>query len=227
MRSRRTATIVVASAILIFISGVYVITSSILEGTSNTYIPSGEYKYRDAAASLGGLILSVSVNSTQLKTGATLSMAVHEYDPSNVHVNESAAANWKTRNIGIGFGCAFQNLPLSASVFKGYYSIDNLSQAVPLQLVDLQNLGACPPLWTIQNWVFEPLSDNVQLVGCLRSACVTTGNLVSTRQAFSVGGTWPSSPGSVGFTPFKPGIYTVAAGDEWGAVAIVHFIVTQ
>jgi hypothetical protein len=38
-------------------------------------------------------------------------------------------------------------------------------------------------------------------------------------------GYWIGSPGAL--TSFFPGVYTVVAGDEWGAIVVLHFTVSQ
>jgi len=44
-----------------------------------------------------------------------------------------------------------------------------------------------------------------------------------TTYTFTGNGYWTDSSE---FKTFEPGVYTVAAADEWGALAIVHFTVT-
>jgi hypothetical protein len=40
-------------------------------------------------------------------------------------------------------------------------------------------------------------------------------------------GYWASNNVGATFTNFEPGVYTVIAGDEWGALVVVHFTVSQ
>jgi hypothetical protein len=40
-------------------------------------------------------------------------------------------------------------------------------------------------------------------------------------------GYWASNNIGAAFTLFEPGVYTVVAGDEWGALVFVHFTVSQ
>jgi hypothetical protein len=40
-------------------------------------------------------------------------------------------------------------------------------------------------------------------------------------------GYWTGNSPSAAFTNFESGIYTVVAGDEWGALVFVHFTVTN
>jgi hypothetical protein len=40
-------------------------------------------------------------------------------------------------------------------------------------------------------------------------------------------GYWASNNIGAAFTLFEPGGYTVVAGDEWGAIVVVHFTVTN
>jgi hypothetical protein len=40
-------------------------------------------------------------------------------------------------------------------------------------------------------------------------------------------GYWASNEVGAAFTNFGPGVYTVVAGDEWGALVVLHFTVSQ
>jgi hypothetical protein len=71
----------------------------------------------------------------------------------------------------------------------------------------------------IDYYIFKPESDRAQVFGsCIPNPFLTMP--ISTDMY--VGGFWLAYL----YVSFPPGIYTVAAGDEWGNMALVHFAVT-
>ncbi len=80
---------------------------------------------------------------------------------------------------------------------------------------------ACPAMFIVNGYSFQPLSDNASL-GTLSTGAVTIpmSSLVNTN------GSWTGRMVGSTFNEFQPGVFTVVGGDEWGDVAIVHFSVS-
>lgn len=186
-----------------------------------------EYGLKGTAYSINGLQLTLTLNSTSLARGEALAVDLYEFNPANVKVNVTAGNLWATRILGVGIPpCNFQNEPISAAVARGNYGPENFSQALPLQLVSATENHGCAPLWTPSSWVFSPRSNITQLVGCLGTVCPAQGLLFSNEQQVVVSGTYGQF-GLSAFAPLAPGTYTVLAGDEWGALVLLHFQVVS
>jgi hypothetical protein len=164
-----------------------------------------------------GLLLTMSVNATSFPSGQGISIGVDERNDLPVG-NELAAANdWAEPGVlnesGIYsfFGvCGSFGLPYQGAIAEGNYAIGNLTEASWLQL---SSPGVhCPLESKALDYVFQPSSD---------LAIVDRGTPEPMPRVFSFSGT----ESHTGFTYFSPGVYTVIAGDEWGALTILHFAV--
>ena len=92
---------------------------------------------------------------------------------------------------------------------------------------------SCPAEFAVAYWSFAPLSDEATLVSQQPTGIGnTTGPRDMWTQKAEAGleywGYWsgvaefyPST--TVSFVSFKPGVYTLAAGDAWGHLAILYF----
>lgn len=92
-----------------------------------------------------------------------------------------------------------------------------------MSLYDPDAIYHCPGMLAyIMAYEFEPTSDNASIYGsCDPNPCMTG---VKMNSELSVKGHWTGSPRSE-FASFEPGLYTVVGGDEWGALAVLHFVV--
>ena len=116
----------------------------------------------------------------------------------------------------------FEVYPFGVAIFQGYYTTGlNLSKVTPLNLIEpviehgrIEHFG--------ENFVynFKPSSD---------IAVFNYGGTINNspmKDEINIEG-YRTNAGSYSFSNFKPGIYTVVAGDEWGAMVILHFTVSQ
>jgi predicted secreted protein len=70
----------------------------------------------------------------------------------------------------------------------------------------------------ITGYLFQPMSDNATVLPSAEETPMAT--------EISLSGTYGASGNGLDQeTPFSPGTYTVAAGDEWGNLAVAHFVV--
>jgi hypothetical protein len=81
-------------------------------------------------------------------------------------------------------------------------------------------------LTDISSYVFQPLSDSAAVFQMSESTAVFTAGMNAEFEPAPTG-YWASNNVGATFTNFEPGVYTVVAGDEWGAVVVVHFTVTN
>jgi hypothetical protein len=168
-----------------------------------------------------GILVPVSSASTlNPATGLSLNLnlstsydewvvfTVYEFNTLDRANNVSAAGNWPSN------ASLFQwvqedyetNVGMAGyEILQGNYGLNNFTQGTALWLQPPPSLLNCcgmvegPPT----SYAIQPLS----------KANILSGSYAG----YFVGGST--------YTPFSPGIYTVLAGDEWGDVAILHFIV--
>jgi len=63
----------------------------------------------------------------------------------------------------------------------------------------------------------------------MQTAIMGSGGTINNspmKDEINIEGYWTNS-GIYSFSNFKPGVYTVVAGDEWGALVVLHFTVSQ
>ncbi|MGH9920514.1 MAG: hypothetical protein ACRD6W_16795, partial [Nitrososphaerales archaeon] len=100
------------------------------------------------------------------------------------------------------------------ALYSGTYTAWNVSQATPLQIYPV---APCPLFMRlVTGYLFQPASD---------LAVVLPGGPNATAMQMSANVTATAVYASPSPTPLEPGTYTVAAGDEWGSVALVHFTI--
>ena len=71
---------------------------------------------------------------------------------------------------------------------------------------------------------FQPSSDAAYLEGGSYSS---SNGLMKMQYELQLNGYWDGNPMEAVQDNFNPGVYTVVAGDEWGALVLVHFTVTN
>jgi hypothetical protein len=127
-----------------------------------------------------------------------------------------------------------------AVVLKGDYAIANISSvaniAFPFQ---------CTMSDDVEHVIFQPTSSQANITGTgsnnmsgpyhLMANFTTTGYWeLSSQPGATLPGTPPTTPAFIGdnyppdppvATAFVPGVYTVAATDEWGQAVFLHFLV--
>lgn len=165
-----------------------------------------------------GVQLVISLNASTVVDyspyPASLQVTLQEYNIFDHPSNVSAATDWPLPDLNL-FGCGILNQPFGIELFKGYLTSGNISSAAN----NIQYYGnyGCP----FGNWVqpkyfhylannyTRPITWNISLVGsCCRQIIIPNCQC---------------SPQN--YIPLTPGTYTVAAGDEWSDLALVHFTV--
>jgi hypothetical protein len=165
------------------------------------------------------LKLTLTLNSSQVSAGQGVEAKVDEVNTGAAPLNLSASKDWPIQGLSVG-PCGLLNYPAGMAFLKGYYDLSNVSSGMALQIYSGE--VACPMILSgITGFVFQPSSDNATVYGSCQpagEACLTE----TVDASVSMYGYWSAGA----FTKLPTGVYTVVAGDEWGDVAISHFVVT-
>lgn len=190
-----------------------------------------------------GVKLEVSLNGTRLvdspsqNTSDTILVSMTEYNILPYVNNLTAGNNWPLENLTVG-GCDFHE-PFGIAVFRGNYTSENISKASSIDLfpVLMCPVGSLPS----EYYTFEPNSDFATIITSPYFLISPTDNTTAVRQTYAsqpvtdniplngycckqipLGG----GPFTIGLIPFAAGIYTLATGDMWGDLTILHFTVS-
>jgi hypothetical protein len=150
------------------------------------------------------------------------------------------SSNWLMHGVPVALWppCYF-GLPAQVAVLQGNYSAQSIQAATNVTFSYI-----CMEAVTVDHVIFQPNSDQVNLTGLHdvtgasrslgpfhMSLSFTTGgywNLQNLSRELNIpilGEPYPSSQPA--YIPFSPGEYTVAVADEWGQIALLHFLVSQ
>jgi len=164
--------------------------------------------------SSSALKLSLSTNSTIIQSGQAIgiTMSVDNTSPSLLTMNTQN--NWSMQGLDLG-DCS--SLPMGVAILDGYYTMQNMSDGHPMIL---HFLYPCPPSLSVKSFTFQPMSSNVTTT-CESGDWAPCQPLTQTKASVA----YSSFLQNKQFFNFNSGNYTIVAGDEWGHVAIRHFIV--
>ncbi len=112
----------------------------------------------------------------------------------------------------------------------------NISQATPLTVSNPDGIYSCIAISQFEYLVFQPESSNVSVYSCMGNNCTSDGpfsmNQSFLASYFQIAGYWTNNTisgtttGGWTFHSLNSGNYTVAVGDEWGDLEVLHFSVT-
>ena len=175
-----------------------------------------------AFKSANGLELSLSLDATTYQLYQDVSIVIDEKNTLSKTNRVSASNKWPLS--GLSLGPCNQGSPFGVAVFSGYYSSADVLKETPLIIFDPNGVYHCPAFSWAEGAVYEfkPLSDNATVVGSCVPPCSCD---LQINQELQLSHYWTGSyPATI--NSFDPGIYTVVAGDEWGALVVLHFTVT-
>jgi len=178
-----------------------------------------------AIQSAHGLSLSLSLDSTTYHTGQEISMVVDEENTLSSTNHVRSSHNWMLNGLILN-ECGIEYYPFGVAIFQGYYTSLNVSKATSLYFYNPYAIEhGCPEVSNGQSYDFASLSDNI--------ISISNDNTYSYNQLkyeLVANGYWTKDSTddyNSSFSNFNPGVYTVVAGDEWGALVVVHFTVSQ
>jgi len=126
--------------------------------------------------------------------------------------------NWALSSLGEGTNPPCPWVPggshtyFEEAAFNGYYTTGNISRAEPLDLINPDAIYLCPISSSNSPYLsFQP--DEV---------------MTSMYSYLQMGGYWTNvSTSTAVYHPLGLGTYTIAVGDEWGDLVLLHFQVTS
>jgi len=173
--------------------------------------------------SVSGLNLSLSLDSANYQPGQTITIVVNETNTLKKTNSVSAADNWAFSGLTLG-PCGTLNYPFGIAIFQGYYTAGDVLSVTPLKLDNPDAKYPCPMILAeISTYAFQQSGNTTAIFQMDNTNPALTENMNAEAQPT---GYWTGSPNAA-LTTFTPGIYTVVAGDEWGAMVVLHFTVSQ
>ena len=163
-----------------------------------------------------GLVLNLSINASSIAQGHSVEVHMSETNSLSNMNNVTAAQNWGTT---FSLGRCSANYPFGIALFKGHYTLQNFTQGERVSLQSpVQNYLCVRPPFSTGYYHFLPKSDTAVVQVDMGNQTVT----LPMGTSISIAGYW-TAEGS--FTPLQHGTFTLVAGDEWGALALLHFSV--
>jgi hypothetical protein len=170
-----------------------------------------------------GLSLSLSLDSTTYYTGNGISIIVNETNMLSKTNKVAITEKWPVSGLSVG-PCGTYDYPFGVAIFQGDYTAANILSATPLDLYDPILRHSCPLILSdISSYVFQPSSDIADIFQNSESTAALTGEEMNSDVQPIIMGYWNGST----LTDFEPGMYTAVAGDEWGALVVLHFTVSE
>ena len=174
-----------------------------------------------------GLSLNLSLDAKTYYLGQKVQISLDEKNTQSKTNSIPAAENWPLNGLIITLSlCQSEDYPFGIAVYQGDLSSSELSNAVPVHLYNMNGLFSCvTPFVHPTSYSFKPGSDIADLTP--KNGDITVSSYIKDRQiSAEVGlkGYWTDGDSSR-FRYFEPGIYTMAGGDEWGNVVVIHFTV--
>ena len=174
-----------------------------------------------SSLSANGLILSLSTDKTTYRSGQEVSIVIDETNTLSTTNDVHVADKYPSSHLAIDFTNRPTIFPFGIAVFRGDYTLLTYSTGTPLVIFDPSEEYIGTLVVGPTSYSFHPLSDTADIEG----GDYQSSNYYLIKRDITLQGYWPSQDYGTKLIQFKPGIYTVIAGDEWGTLVIIHFTV--
>jgi hypothetical protein len=213
----------ITSALIIAISGICAAgCGERVSQTTLTTINEFNGINTSSSQSANGLCLSLSLNSTTYQPGQNITIVVDEKNTLSKKNQVPKSDNWAYDHFRRDPCDSIS--PFGAAIFRGDYTASNFSTAMPLTIYDPLATLLCPAYPRVLSYDFLPSSDTANIIA--DSKYDQGFNSWHLNYEVTIRRYWPDIKSGNYSTIFEPGVYTVVAGDEWGALVVVHFMVT-
>ncbi|MDH2908301.1 MAG: hypothetical protein PXX83_09440 [Candidatus Nitrosotalea sp.] len=170
--------------------------------------------------STSALKLYMYTNSDILQPGQSIGITISVNNTLETPVDVASQNNWSYS--GANTGPCF-TIGYGVSILDGFYDENNMSEG---KILNLFNPGIlCPFVQeTAKAYEFQPHSGYVKESQCKSIEgiqCRT--DMYQMGQDYKFDGYWDEGV----VKPFTSGMYTIVGADEWGHVALDHFVVTN
>jgi len=169
--------------------------------------------------SANGLSLFLSLDSTTYQPGQQVTIVIDETNTLSKTNNVPSSDQWPFSGLSVS-PCGTNGFPFGVAIFQGDYTYTDISNATPLVIYDPSKLYPCPFVPAITAYDFVPFSDLAAENIDNEPATFAMNQSVTTTYY------WTGSAKNVTQHNFEPGIYSVVAGDEWGNMVVLHFMVS-
>jgi hypothetical protein len=184
---------------------------TVMSTSSNTITDSTAIKGDQAVASTTngtlGLEITLTLNSTHIIAGDSINATLSYRNILPRALNLSALTeDWRLTALGDDgddYGYCVGVAPFVIQVFGGHFTESNITLGAPLN-ADLKDALTGCGFFVPPYHVFQPLESGPAAID-ITSGYNIQGNLLT----------------------FQPGAYTVVAGDRWGQMVILNFVVEQ
>lgn len=170
------------------------------------------------ATNPSGMILSLQLNETTVRSNSSFLFEVTEFNPSLHNISMAASDSWYLPGLN-DYPCNSGSTPYGAEVFRGHYTLGNISSGVNVLSFALGRLGLCIYSGNPSIFNFTAGSAFVPPVA----------NLQGFQQVYAINGYTLNGPPSPTATfvnsieSSQPAVYTFVAGDEWGDTVLLYF----
>lgn len=177
-----------------------------------------------AAYDPSGLVLSLSINTTAVRSNGSFSYGLSLVNPTSKTVNISKSDQWYMPGLLSPWPCTSRPGPFGFAVFRGYYTLQNVTTAKNVLqqafILGCTSTGAAPI--------------NATFYAVAPHSTFTSTEVYQSSQIYAINGT--SIPVNTTITPNlsefvnslrsdRSAVYTMVVGDEWGGFALLHFSV--
>jgi hypothetical protein len=175
-----------------------------------------------SSSSGNNLSLSLSLDGKTYEPGQSVSIIVDENNLLTTTNSVLASDNLPSEFVA-GFTNEPSAFPFGLAVFQGNYTLSNLI-ANPLLIYDPRDEYIGTQVVGPTSYSFQPSSDAAYLEGGSYSS---SNGVMKMQYELQLNGYWDGNPMEAVQDNFNPGVYTVVAGDEWGALVVAHFTISQ
>jgi hypothetical protein len=179
-----------------------------------------------SAVNPSGLLLTLSINTTSVRSNGSFLLRVSEINPTSHFVNLTKSSNWFLNSLPLFWMCSPD--VYGVAIFRGYYTLQNISSAKNIILYNTNELF-CPELSSVIGSFSVPPSYSQECFLHNGTMICSIDRLATSVYAIQ-GGTLKTGNESsqvYSLQSSEPGVFTIAAGDEWGTFALLHFFVVN
>jgi hypothetical protein len=179
-----------------------------------------------------GLDLALSLNVSTITAGQYVNISVWEVNSLGRNNGVTVPVNASSRLPAFSFPAPGMELapcpdPMMQVIYRGYYTVSNISRASPLMLYFGLATAGCPETHYSASYTFAPDSSSIIWANLAPqtdiNSIVVSGYYEGTTTCEANNDMQTTI--CPAFHQFSAGIYTIAAGDTWSALDLLYLTV--